>query len=48
MIASVSAELNQLNAGTAVMTKAQYDPNGSGVDVTAADLQVYQNGKVMR
>lgn len=46
MIASVSAELNQLNAGTAVMTKAQYDPNGSGVDVTAQIYKCTKNGKV--
>ena len=45
MIASVSAELNQLNAGTAVMTKAQYDPNGSGVDVTAQIYKCTKNGK---
>jgi len=46
MIASVSAELNQLNAGTAAMTKAQYDPNGSGVDVTAQIYKCTKNGKV--
>lgn len=46
MIASVSAELNQLNAGTAVMTKAQYDPNGSGVDVTAQIYKCTKSGKV--
>ena len=45
MISAVSSELNQLNAGTAVMTKAQYDPNGSGGDVTA---QIYKCTKAAR
>lgn len=46
MISAVSSELNQLNAGTAVMTKAQYDPNGSGVDVTAQIYKCTKSGKV--
>lgn len=46
MISAVSSELNQLNAGTAVMTKAQYDPDGIGVDVTAQIYKCTKSGKV--
>lgn len=46
MLSAVSDELNQLNAGTAVMTKAQYDPDGIGVDATAQIYKCVKNGKV--
>lgn len=42
LLEKVKTELDQLHAGTAVMTKAQYDPAGGGVNIC---VQVYECSK---
>lgn len=46
LLAQIEAELAQLHAGTAVMTKAQYDPAGSGVNICVQEYECTKSGSV--
>ena len=42
LLAQIEQELDQLNAGTATMLKATYDPQGKNQDVFAYDAHLYK------
>lgn len=46
LLAQIEAELAQLHAGTAVMTKAQYDPAGGGVNICVQEYECTKSGSV--
>lgn len=46
LLEKVKTELDQLHAGTAVMTKAQYDPAGGGVNICVQEYECTKSGKV--
>ena len=46
LLAQIEAELAQLHAGTAVMTKAQYDPAGGGVNICVQEYACTKSGSV--
>lgn len=46
LLEKVKTELSKLHAGTAVMTKAQYDPAGGGVNVCVQEYECVKKGSV--
>ena len=46
LLEKVKTELDQLHAGTAVMTKAQYDPAGGGVNICVQEYACTKSGSV--
>lgn len=46
LLEKVKTELDQLHAGTAVMTKAQYDPAGGGVNICVQEYECTKSGSV--
>lgn len=46
LLEKVKTELDQLHAGTAVMTKAQYDPAGGGVNICVQEYKCSKSGSV--
>lgn len=46
LLAQIEAELAQLHAGTAVLTKAEYDPAGGGVNICVQEYECTKSGKV--
>lgn len=46
LLEKVKAELSQLNGGTAMMTKAQYDPAGGGVNICVQEYECTKSGSV--
>lgn len=46
LLAQIEAEIAQLHAGTAVMTKAQYDPAGGGVNICVQEYECTKSGSV--
>lgn len=46
LLAQIEAELAHLHAGTAVMTKAQYDPAGGGVNICVQEYECTKSGSV--
>lgn len=46
LLEKVKAELSQLHGGTAMMTKAQYDPAGGGVNICVQEYECTKSGSV--
>ena len=46
LLAQIEAELAHLHAGTAVMTKVQYDPAGGGVNICVQEYECTKSGSV--
>lgn len=46
LLEKVKTELDQLHAGTAVMTKAQYDPAGGGVNICVQEYECTKSGSI--
>lgn len=46
LLEKVKAELSQLLGGTAMMTKAQYDPAGGGVNICVQEYECTKSGSV--
>lgn len=46
LLAQIEAELAQLHAGTAVLTKAEYDPAGGGVNICVQEYECTKSGSV--
>lgn len=46
LLEKVKAELSQLHGGTAIMTKAQYDPAGGGVNICVQEYECTKSGSV--
>ena len=46
LLEKVKTELAQLHGGTAMMTKAQYDPAGGGVNVCVQEYECVKKGRV--
>lgn len=46
LLEKVKTELSQLHGGTAMMTKAQYDPSGGGLNVCVQEYECSKSGSV--
>ena len=46
MLEKVKTELSQLHGGTAMMTKAQYDPAGGGLNICVQEYECSKSGSV--
>lgn len=46
LLEKVKTELSQLHGGTAMMTKAQYDPSGGGVNICVQEYKCSKRGRV--
>ncbi len=46
LLEKVKTELSQLHGGTAMMTKAQYDPSGGGLNVCVQEYECSKSGNV--
>lgn len=46
LLEKVKTELSQLHGGTAMMTKAQYDPSGGGLNVCVQEYECNKSGSV--
>ena len=46
MLEKVKTELSQLHGGTAMMTKAQYDPSGGGLNICVQEYECSKSGNV--
>lgn len=46
LLEKVKTELSQLHSGTAMMTKAQYDPSGGGLNVCVQEYECSKSGSV--
>lgn len=46
LLEKVKTELAQLHGGTAMMTKAQYDPSGDGVNICVQEYECSKSGSV--
>lgn len=46
LLEKVKTELSQLHGGTAMMTKAQYDPSGGGVNICVQEYECSKRGRV--
>ena len=46
LLEKVKTELSQLHGGTAMMTKAQYDPAGGGLNICVQEYECIKSGRV--
>lgn len=46
LLEKVKTELSQLHGGTAMMTKAQYDPSGGGLNICVQEYECSKSGSV--